>query len=132
MSELADLLPRMRSAYEIFAEELEKHLEFLLESKEVLAEKTEPAELEEVFRQRAKGLEQRFHVLKGGAGFLKIKQVADLSDEFEKFFKKGELNHSDSVELKSEFSEAVEVLQRELHSLQSLLEETSPENGKSS
>ncbi len=126
MSDIADLLPRMRSAYEIFSEELEKHLEFLIETKQVLATKTEAAEIEEVFRERAKGLEQRFHVFKGGAGFLKLQKIAALSDTFEKVFKKGEVDHPDKIQLQAEFSATVEQLEAELISLRELLEQSAP------
>ncbi len=128
MNDVADLLVRMRSAYEIFAEELEKHLGFLLETSNALGELEKEDELEKFFSDKAKSLEQRFHVLKGGAGFLKLNKVADISDKFESVFKRACVNHDDLALLKSEFVQSISQLKVELAELNTLLANTASDD----
>lgn len=91
-----DIRPELREAYNIFVGELRTHTEFL--SKLVTKAKEAPDALE-FLRANAPSLEQRFHLLKGGSGFLKLDDLRELSKRGEQLAKN--LNKESLGELES-------------------------------
>ena len=111
----------MRSAYEIFADELERHLQYMEQCASSLQPISTAEDIHGLFVTAAKSLEQRFHVVKGGAGFLKLERIASISESYEECFKHAGVHREDMLGLKDDFLRAVQELREELERLRALL-----------
>ncbi|MCB0322236.1 MAG: Hpt domain-containing protein [Bdellovibrionales bacterium] len=125
MQEILPLIVKMRSTYDIFVTELESHLA-ALEGFVAELETMPPEKLSSGFDAHAKRLAERFHVLKGGSGFLQLKTIASLTGKGEEWFKNGTVPARAPIDLRTELAELVRALRDELNALQHLLKESSP------
>lgn len=74
----------LREAADIFEKELDGHLQFF---ERILDEATRAVSPDEVLRSHAHSLAQRFHLLKGGAGFLGLEPMRIAATEGDELFK---------------------------------------------
>jgi HPt (histidine-containing phosphotransfer) domain-containing protein len=121
MAELAELLKRMRSAYEIFVSELDNHLYFFWDICSSLERCSNAEEISRVFAEHAQKLEHRFHVIKGGAGFLKLERTAQLAAKAEGWFKHRDHQTPIDGTLKTDLTQLVAELEKEATELKNLL-----------
>ncbi len=121
MDELPELAERLRPAYELFLGELETHLTSFDEVGKKLNSITDVEHLADYFKRIARKLERHFHLIKGGAGFLKLQAIAQIGGQGEKWFKSASLTRDDLYDLKSEFAALIESLQEETDALRDLL-----------
>ena len=110
----------LHSTYQIFAEELSSHVAFFKQVLARLEDVVGEQAIEEELRTKAKKLEHRFHLLKGGAGFLQLKEIAEASLAGETLFKGGKLHESPS-KLNQELTQIVETIESELSQLKEVL-----------
>ncbi len=72
-----DLPDYLQKAFVIFVEEFQSHLDVF----------NQASTTEENLAEAAEEISRRFHTIKGGAGFLQLSTVADVSAEGEKLFR---------------------------------------------
>ena len=100
---MQDLPDYLKEAYQLFKLELSSHLGELGSQTVTL----------EMLREGSEQFEQRFHTIKGGAGFLKLERISALASEGEEMFKFGPLDEK-SVQ---KFADIKQSLQEELEKL---------------
>ena len=107
---------RVEGVYRLFAEELEAHLAFFKEVRareEALGAKKSVSEL--------RVMSEKLHLIKGGAGFLKLEEIRLLADNGEKWFK-GFEGVPDPAELRERLNNLISGFCDELVKLKSLLQ----------
>ena len=104
-----DIAPHLVEAFSIFKAEFSANYGFLVTALAELetAMTSGDAAIAEWLQAKSKPLENRFHILKGSAGFLGLPEVRDLSQLGEKMFKPGSPFLADPGKMKAEFSRIV-------------------------
>ena len=107
-----EIAPHLVEAFSIFKAEFSANYGFLVTALAELetAQAGGEAATAEWLQAKSKPLENRFHILKGSAGFLGLPAVRDLSQQGEKMFKPGSPFLADPEKMKSEFRRIVEGL----------------------
>jgi chemotaxis protein histidine kinase CheA len=105
-----EVAPHLVEALSIFKAEFETHYTYLTEALAELAASTDGSSFESWLTTKTKPLENRFHILKGSAGFLGLTAIKELTQKGEKLFKPGSPALSDPAKLKGDFSKVVEEL----------------------
>ncbi len=87
MSDDSAFIPEvLHEAAKIFLAELNGHAEFIHSLRTRLAG-APPADTEKLLTENAGPLAERFHLIKGGAGFLKLTALKDNASQNEKLFR---------------------------------------------
>lgn len=114
----------MRSTYELFLTEIAGHLEFFEESCSKCSALTNSAALRDALEELSTKLAHRFHVIKGGSGFLQLKTIQLASKEAENLFKNGIDASLRTEDIVAKLQQSIEVLRKEEQTLRQLLEST--------
>lgn len=99
--------PHLVEALSIFKSELTTHLDWLKDSVSSLGQASDQEAFAQWLAANSKQIENRFHVLKGSAGFLGLTAIRDVSQKGEKIFKPGSPFLNDGPALRQEFTRAV-------------------------
>ena len=118
-NDIKDLLTRMRSAYEIFLQEFDSHLKFLSTLAHDLRNADNPMS---ILSEKRVSAQNRFHVIKGGAGFLKLTDIAACASEAEETLKKTALDADSLDSLSDCLQRTVSTLEQEVEELRKLLQ----------
>ena len=124
MEELPQISESMRPTYELLLTEIASHLEFFEESCSRCSALTNSAALEDTLEELSTKLAHRFHVIKGGSGFLQLKAIQLASKEAEDLFKNGIDASLRTEDILAKLQQSVEVLRKEEQALRQLLEGT--------
>lgn len=100
----------LETAFELFLQELDGHLEFFGDLLSKLAAADEAA-FRELLSENERKISHKFHTVKGAAGFLQQKDLADQADQAERLFKS-------KVIFDLPRAEALQALQRHVNELQ--------------
>ena len=93
----SDLPDYLQKAFVIFVEEFQGHLDVF----------NQASGAEDKLAEASEEISRRFHTIKGGAGFLQLSQVAEISAEGEKLFRDSPLPENAFSRLK-ELTSALE------------------------
>lgn len=114
----------MRTAFEVFAQELDAHLKYFQETLTALDAAATTEQYADIFAARARKLEHLFHVIKGASGFLQLKEIREMSIKGESWFKNQTVGPSDKSALLKDFRELITGLQSESNTLNEVLDST--------
>jgi chemotaxis protein histidine kinase CheA len=90
---MSQVPPELLPALAIFLDELASHLPDIRAAiSEMRAELDAGSDDEQAASKHAAALEHKFHLMKGGAGFLQLSEVAQAATSGEKMFKGAKLN----------------------------------------
>ncbi len=117
MEDFRQSIQKMGPVYDLFASELEAHLVFFHRASKAYC--LGSADID--FSATSQVLEQRLHLIKGGAGFLKLETIRALAESGEQWFKNHAANEPEQIAKKAEA--IASKLCDELVKLKSLLSE---------
>ena len=86
MEDLQKLIGSMRPVYEIFLSENRDHLVFFEDHLRQFNNAGNTANLRDLLDSAVPAIENRFHLIKGGAGFLKLEDIARIAAQGSKLF----------------------------------------------
>jgi len=102
----------LQSALGIFIKELDTHVVYFRELLSALEQ-----EHASCLDESSKTLEHRFHVIKGGAGFLKLEEIRQSAILGESMFKHGIVHEQPEEKTTHQFIEIVDLLERQVGEL---------------
>ena len=105
------LPPELNGAFSIFVEELNKHVAYLSEILQQLQLLASEDCVEPISSARAAQLENRFHKIKGGSGFLGLTEIEQLVTKGELLFKEHEGDNFNCEKLSRELGEILASLE---------------------
>lgn len=114
----------MRPTYELFLTEIASHLEFFEESCSRCSASANSTALKDTLEELSTKLAHRFHVIKGGSGFLQLKAIQLASKEAEDLFKDGIDASMRREDVVAKLQQSVDILRKEEQALRQLLEST--------
>ncbi len=96
----------LRPALEIFMRELDSHLTFFRQTVQQIAEQQAKEALSETYLGELRKLSNRFHTIKGSAGFFQLHAIKDQAASAEKLFLKDDTLQNEMM-IKSELQEII-------------------------